>query len=65
MDKEEQVDLVLNAFNSVVSQEYEQMLYEEGIEHDELLFDIYYAGATTGLSFVKEWNDNERKNKNG
>ena len=63
LDREKEVDIVLDAFNQVVSQDYADFLSEENLKHTELLFDSFYAGATSGLAFIKEWNTNARRNK--
>lgn len=60
---EKELDLVEDAFNAVISQEYAEYLQEYGLEHSPDLFDTYYAGASSGLAFIKEWNDNVRKNR--
>jgi len=60
-ERERQVDFVLEGFNQIISQDYADMLMEENLEHTQLLFDVFYAGATSGLAFIQEWNSKGAK----
>jgi len=60
---EKEIDLVHDAFNQVISQEYEIFIEEESITHTPELFDMFYVGACAGLEFIKEWNENVKKNR--
>jgi len=62
-DREKEIDIVHDAFNQLVSQDYADFLDEDKLEHNEELFNAFYAGATSGLCFIKEWNENNRKTK--
>jgi hypothetical protein len=63
MNHKDQLDMLNDTFDELVRQEYIEYLQEMELNPSDLLFDIYYAGATTGLCFVKEWNENVRRKK--
>jgi hypothetical protein len=57
---EKATDEVLEAFNAEISQEYMVFIQEENIEHTQEVFDVFQAGALSGLEFIRNWNNNVR-----
>lgn len=46
---------LFDSFNEVMTQEYYEVLQELEIPHSKLLNMMFMAGATSAVSFIKEW----------